>query len=161
MSKLKKQLFVIVSMTLLYANHVFAVEINELKQQAEAGNINAQYALAVHYATGDTVVEDVEEAAKWFLLAANQGHSDAQVNLAVWYAMGLGIEQNQQEALKWYHRAADQGDSQAQYSLAARYYKGFGVKRDSEHAKKLYESSCRGGFELSCKALRVLKLEGI
>ncbi|MDO5667618.1 MAG: tetratricopeptide repeat protein [Alcaligenaceae bacterium] len=159
MSTFKKQFFIILSMVLFCANQAFAVEINELKRQAEKGDKSAQYAMAVHYATGDAVVEDVEEAAKWFLMAANQGHADAQVNLAVWYAMGLGVEQNQQEAFKWYQRAAAQGDSQAQYSLASRYYKGFGVKRDSAHAQKLYASSCRGGFELSCKALRVLEFD--
>lgn len=125
MSTLKKQLFAILTFESFYANQSVAVEINELKRQAEIGDMSAQYELAVHYVTGDEVKESAREAAKWFLLAAKQGHTEAQVNLAVWYALGLGVEQNQQEALKCYQRAAAQGNSQAQYNLASRYYKGF------------------------------------
>jgi TPR repeat protein len=153
---IKKLLFPIFSLLVIFANPSHAIEISKLRHQAENGNMHAQYDLAVHYATGDQVSENAKKAAKWFLQAAKQGHVDAQVNLAVWYAMGLGVEQNQQKALEWYHRAAAQGNGQAQYNLAARYHKGLGIKQDDVRAKALFKSSCSNGFKASCQALQLI-----
>ncbi len=57
---------------------------------ADQGVADAQYNLALCYATGDGVVKDAAEAARYFKVAADQGAADAQYNLAVCYATGDG-----------------------------------------------------------------------
>jgi TPR repeat protein len=46
-----------------------------LREEAEMGIAESQYNLAVCYADGEGVKQDVEEARKWFEMAAAQGHS--------------------------------------------------------------------------------------
>ena len=56
----------------------------ELKAKAEAGDAQAQCALAsTYYKSADTpcTPEDFAEAVKWFRKAAAQGHSGAQNQL--------------------------------------------------------------------------------
>jgi TPR repeat protein len=47
-------------------------------EAAEQGNSDAQYSVGLCHQTGDGgVTEDVNEANKWFSLAARQGHKGA------------------------------------------------------------------------------------
>lgn len=48
-----------------------------LKQNAEDGNMEAQYQLAICYQTGGGIEEDQESARIWFTRAAGQGHVEA------------------------------------------------------------------------------------
>jgi len=48
-----------------------------LKQNAEDGNMEAQYQLALCYQTGSGTVEDQESARIWFSRAAGKGHVEA------------------------------------------------------------------------------------
>ncbi len=58
-------------------NELFKKTIKE----AEQGNANAQYNLAVIYHIGEKVDENYKEAIKWYTKAAKQGHSEAQKKL--------------------------------------------------------------------------------
>ena len=49
----------------------------------EQGDADAQYNLGTMYYSGRGVVQDHEEAVKWFRLAADQGLASAQRNLAL------------------------------------------------------------------------------
>lgn len=48
-----------------------------LKQNAEDGDMEAQYQLAICYQTGSGTEEDKESARIWFTRAAGQGHVEA------------------------------------------------------------------------------------
>jgi len=48
-----------------------------LKQNAEDGNREAQYQLAICYQTGSGIEEDQESTRIWFTRAAGQGHGEA------------------------------------------------------------------------------------
>ena len=63
-------------------------DIEQLRKDAEQGDVIAQYNLGVMYATGEGVSQDDKEAVKWLRLAAEQGYSIAQYNLGVMYAEG-------------------------------------------------------------------------
>ena len=63
-----------------------AQELADLRARAEAGEADAQTNLAFMYASGDGVLEDDGEAARWFRLAAEQGHPDAQTGLGWRYS---------------------------------------------------------------------------
>lgn len=69
----------------------------------------AQYNLALMYFSGQGVVQDLCEAAKWYCKAADHGHANAQYNLSLMYAEGQGVERNLSLALYWRKLATEQG----------------------------------------------------
>ena len=48
---------------------------------AEQGDPDSQYLLAELYENGDGVTRDLDEAAKWYRLAAERGDTDAKAAL--------------------------------------------------------------------------------
>jgi TPR repeat protein len=60
------------------------------------------------YYYGEGVSQDINEAAKWFRLAAEQGYAKAEYNLGLMYDKGEGVRQDTNEAFKWYRLAAEQ-----------------------------------------------------
>jgi hypothetical protein len=103
-------------------NHV-ARNYIEAKKSAEQGNADGQFNLGEFYHFGGLWrvgwKVDLEEAVKWYLLAADQKHVRAQNILGHMYINGEGVEKNLKEALKWWRFAADQGDLDARKSLQA------------------------------------------
>lgn len=75
-----------------------------------------------------------EEAANWYLAAAERNHAAAQFNLAVAYSTGKGVTQDAGKANDWYRRAADQGYSHAMWSLANNLNAGTGGPQDAASA---------------------------
>lgn len=57
-------------------------------------------------ARGQGVPQSYAEAAKWYLLAAEQGDPDAQLALAKLYHGGAGLPVSLIQAYKWYNLAA-------------------------------------------------------
>ena len=58
------------------------------------------------YTRGKGVVEDAEEAVKWYRKAAEQGNDEAQNNLGLMYEDGRGVPQDNEVADEWFRRAA-------------------------------------------------------
>lgn len=53
-------------------------KIDVLRLKAEyQGDAEAQFQLGECYETGDTVAKDLQQAAKWYRMAAEQGHEPA------------------------------------------------------------------------------------
>ena len=90
---------------------------------AEAGDVQAQFALAVSYSTGHGHPQDLPQAAKWYRLAADQNHALAQFNLGLMLAAGEGATDNDHAALHWIGRAAEAGDAGAQFYLGNHYHR--------------------------------------
>lgn len=101
---------------------------------AQAGDAEAQSAVAFMYAKGLGIEKNEAEAVIWYRAAAEQGHIAAQFNLGVMYAKGRGVSQDFGEALKWYQKAAERGDATAQATLASMYIKGVGSEKEPEAA---------------------------
>jgi len=108
----------------------------ETRRRADAGDANAQLNMGGLYFKGQDVAQDYAEAAKWFLLAAQQGQAQAQFNLGMMYATGQGVTQNHDESVQWYRRAAVQGLAVAQLNLGVAYATGQGVLQDEVEAVK-------------------------
>ena len=102
----------------------------EIKKEAEAGQANAQYNLGVMYARGDDVPHDFVEAAKWFLMAAEQEYRPAQYTIGIMYKRGEGVPQDLNKAVGFITLAALHGHADAQYSLGGMYALGEGVTKD-------------------------------
>lgn len=113
--------------------------------QAEAGDPQAEYALAVLYARGQGVTQDYAAAASWFREAAIAGNVPAQYNLGVMYERGLGLGKNMNEALIWYHSAAAKDYPAAEYNLALSYADGRGGPQDYVSAARWYLRAARQG----------------
>ncbi len=61
---------------------------NKKREAAENGNASAQNSLGFMYCMGQWVDQDYNEAAEWFLKAAEQEHVQAQFNLGVMHSDG-------------------------------------------------------------------------
>jgi TPR repeat protein len=77
---------------------------NWYQEASDSGNVNAQYALAKRYLSGDGVQTDPAVALRWFLKAAEQGHPDAQYSAAKLLQKGLGTEKDPKAASLWYEK---------------------------------------------------------
>ena len=84
--------------------------LQQLKQMAEKGDANAQNALGLHYATGDGVTLNEQEAVRWFIKAAEQGNVLAQSKLGSIYYSGRGVPQDHNRAYFWMVVARLNGD---------------------------------------------------
>ena len=61
----------------------------------------------------------VEQAQRWFIMAAERGHAHAQLMLSRYLFRGLAGETDPATALVWLERAAGQGLEEAQNELTA------------------------------------------
>jgi TPR repeat protein len=139
-----------------------------IREQAEAGDAEAQYQLGEMFYRGRDVPKDMSAAIKWFRKAAAQGNASAQTFLAALqgdadaqYRLG---EENRNhhgnfgfevyfspgalaEALKWYRMAAEQGHADAQFQLAVMYIIGgrvpFNTSDDYHRYKMALEKSVK------------------
>jgi TPR repeat protein len=88
----------------------------DLKAQAKAGNINAQFAMGRAHLDGwyggKAVSRSVEEARKWFAMAAEAGNAEAAYEMAMTY-YPAEIE----EAEKWFLKSALGGRAAPHYRL--------------------------------------------
>lgn len=148
------------AMLLLFANAVYAADLEKGKQAlkdgdyaaaleefqtlAQEGNASGEFNLGVMYDRGWGVTQDYGQAVFWYRRAAGQGHIVAENNLGAEYARGNGVSQDYAEAAKWYGMAADRGFAYAQSSLAFLYMKGSGVKQDLVVAYALDALSASG-----------------
>ena len=106
------------------------IDIEPVKVLAEEGDIRAQDELGFRFYAGRGVGKDLEEAFKWFRMAAEQDYPPAQNYLGIMYAKGQGVEMDEQEAVRWFLKAAEQNLNIAQYQLGKMYASGRGVERD-------------------------------
>lgn len=95
---------------------------SELIRKAENGNAEAQFKLGWNYYLGAAGFDENEdEAAKWFLKAAEQGHAEAQNYIGMCYRYGEGVPKNYAKAESWLLKSAAQGYDGAYFSLGLFY----------------------------------------
>jgi len=92
--------------------------LDRLFQQAEAGDIDAQYNLGIMYYNGEGAPQDFGQAMNWFHLAAQQGDADAQFNLGLMIGRGEGVKKDPKISLQWFQKAAEQGHPEAKDIVA-------------------------------------------
>jgi len=128
--------------------------------RANAGDTDAQVALAVLYAKGDGVTQDYKAAAGWFRRAAEKGVTRAQYDLGVLYEHGRGVPQDPVQAVAWYRKAAAQNHPLAEYNLAVAFTKGEGVQRDPFEAAVWYLRAASQGVVAAMVNLAILYERG-
>ena len=114
---------------------------SSLRQKAESGDREAQYALGLAAQSN----HDYLEAVKWYRRSADQGLSGAQVNLGLLYDLGLGVEQDPVRSAHWFILAAAQDDPDGEFDLGICYLHGSGIQQDWEAAIKWFTKALSHG----------------
>ena len=71
-------------------------------RHAHGGNVDAQGKLGFMLEFGHSGAnQNITEAIKWYLAAAQAGHALSQHNLSIIYRDGRGVAQNYDESLRW------------------------------------------------------------
>jgi TPR repeat protein len=112
-----------------------------IRQAAEGGYAQAQFALGSMYAFGDGVPQSKTEARLWYEKAAAQSHPVALYNLGLYYDKGIGVAQDRVRALGYYKRGADAGDGKAAFNAGQLLVTGDGVTPDVAEGVRLMERS--------------------
>ena len=87
----------------------YRTAFEEWRALAEAGDAEAQTALASLYASGQGTPANPAQAVHWYRRAAEQGDAVAQQNLGDLYGRGVGVGRDLVGAYVWLALAADQG----------------------------------------------------
>ena len=134
------------------------------------GNVQAQIAMGIYYATQATnkwsvparwqslmirlanrknpvVTPDDIIAIKWWTLAAGNGSLWAQHRLGWCYFDSSGVEKNHAEAIKWFSKAAEQDEPWSQYRLGLCYQRGEGVEKDDRKAFEWFNKAAEQGID--------------
>jgi TPR repeat protein len=87
-----------------------ATSFEQVLEVAHKGDVAAQNALGLRYATGQGVKLNEVEAVRWFTRAAEQGYVPAQAKLGSLYYSGRGVPQDMNRAYFWMVVARMSGD---------------------------------------------------
>lgn len=100
--------------------------LDNLKQDAQNGNINAMFELGCYYDQGKYVGYDPQLACYWWTEAANRGNVDAQYNLGILYhGERTTMFYDENLAGYWFNMAACNGDQEANQMLQYYRYSNF------------------------------------
>lgn len=125
---------------------VFAITIDELKQNAQNGDLGSQFQLGALYWQGRGVSQDYSAAFKWFEKAAKQGMPAAQSNIAIFYSNGWAVEQDYKKAVFWHKKAVAQGFAASQFQLSHFRKEGLGgLRKNASLALGLVKKAATGG----------------
>jgi uncharacterized protein len=116
----------------------YATAMRTWRPLAEAGDPAAQTNIGYLYYEGKGVSQNLQEAIKWYKMAATKNYPDACFNLGVAYSEGQGVERDPAEALRWYQIAADAGYAPAQTMVGNIYFRGVDVPMDREKGFEWY-----------------------
>ena len=111
------------------------------RERAQNGDVDAQYNLAVIYATGFGVKQDFRNAAWWFEQAANQKNAQAQLRLGMLYIIGLGVDSSIIKGTSLIQDAANQGVSLARVindKLLAKPIDGLDIAKTMSKVRQTY-----------------------
>ncbi len=96
-------------------------DLSELIAQANQGDRNAQYKLAIDYQSGQNTPVSQDDAFYWFQQAAESGHPAAMIQLANTYLSGSGTEKDIDKALLWLTKAFATGNQDAAIQIGQLY----------------------------------------
>lgn len=122
-------------------------------------NADAQFLYARMVENGQGVEKNVEEALKYYRLAAAQDLRKAKKHV-----QRLEAQQESDTggsvALQWYLPAAKEGDTEAQYNLAYMYETGWGVPVDEAEAAKWYRKAADMQHDQAQMRLGLMRMTG-
>ena len=109
------------------------------REAALAGNLDAQYKLAMLVNNGAPGVKpDKASAVKLIGAAAQKGHARSQNQYGVFLENGDGLQKDDKNASGWYKKAAEQGLAEAQNNYGVMLLRGSGTARNLDEAFKWF-----------------------
>jgi len=132
----------------------------DLRRLAEAGDAEAQYALARAYGDGRGVPQNLSEANRLFLAAADQGHMRAEAMAARAAYFGYGRPRDRVEAAERFERAAAASVPEAEYQFGLMLMQGGAVSADPPRGLALLERAGTKGHAQAQYAAGVAVSEG-
>jgi hypothetical protein len=141
----------------------YTTSMNELRPLAERGYARAQAKVGGMYNLGHGVPQNLEEAERWYRLAAEQGNADAQCWMGQYFDQEIFLQYSGVEWLgerehrdnmiaePWYRRAAEQGHAWAQFRIGQMHYAGCDngaemvVERDDREAERWFRLAAKQG----------------
>jgi TPR repeat protein len=136
-------------------------EMAALRQQAEAGSVASQLALADRLRAGKGMPSDPAMAIAWYRKAAQQGSAAAAAALGAMYETGGGVAQDYLRAADWYRIAVSfGGPAQAYYALGRMHLYGRGVLHDPIEAFALVRTAAERGEAAAQYLLAMMYDEG-
>ncbi|MFW1972924.1 tetratricopeptide repeat protein [Acinetobacter bereziniae] len=125
---------------------------------AKAGNIDAQYNVAMNYLNGiDGFPKDEKVAKEWLEKASKKGDAPSQNGLGIMYLRGIGGEKNLNKSEYYYRLAANQNHENAQLQLAL-------ILLDKDKNKNINEAVIwlkKSGMQGNIEAQQKLKELGV
>jgi TPR repeat protein len=125
------------------------VPLEQLRQRAAQGDMEAQYWLCYHYWKGEGGEPDYKAAAPYCRKAAQAGHPKAVAVLGSMSRRGQGVARDYRAALRLLGMAANAGVPRADYELGLMYKKGEGVLPDATQADMHFCSAAKQGERLA------------
>jgi TPR repeat protein len=112
-------------------------------QLIQASQMYAQYSLGRLYETGRGVTQDLQEAAGWYVRAADLGHPKAALKLAYLFRDGgPGLKPDGRLAVTYFEKA---GTGSALNEIGLMYLKGDAVTRNAKLAHDWFEKAAAQG----------------
>ena len=130
-----------------------------LQAAAETGDPAAQWALAQRYHSGQGVLQNFAEAARWAEAAAKAGNAEAQNLLGRYAFEGLGRAADRQAALRWFAAASAQGAPQHLFDHATA-LQASSDPEDLTTAADLFAQAAEAGHPQAAVSLGVMFQEG-
>ena len=143
-----------------------SLNFQDTLKKAEAGDIDAQYAIATAFFEGEEIAEDYAQAINWFRKAAESGHAESAYTMGRMCLRGMGLKEDPSEAAKWFTKALAHGlglwyvwcDA---VSVGDAYYFGrSGVAIDYAEAFRWYRVAADGGPEYAMVKVGIMYAAG-
>jgi hypothetical protein len=109
------------------------------EKRAQAGDIQAMYAVGEAYELGMGTISSHSQALKWYRAAAEKGHPEGAYQMGYAYYWGKGVAKDRKKAFQWFLRAAEKGSQAAMPYLSKMYALGQGVPQDKAKAAEWSE----------------------
>jgi localization factor PodJL len=132
-----------------------------LRAAAMAGDVSAEYEVAMRFAAGRGAPQSNEQAAHWLERAAAQGSAPAQFRLGGLFEKGIGVKKDLAKARDLYAAAADKGNAKAMHNLAVLYAEGINGPADYRSAAHWFRKAADRGVPDSQYNLAILYARGI
>ncbi len=129
--------------------------------EAENGDMESQYQLALIYDLGKGIPRNAAEATYWYRRAARNGHPEALLALGKAFQSGQGVLPDNRIAAENYWRAAERGNVEGAYRFASMLKDGIGVSQDLPRALKYYSLAAETNYEDAAEQVSRLKAMGV
>jgi TPR repeat protein len=129
------------------------------RADAEAGDHEAQWHLALLYRDGEGVARDVGEARRWLEKSAATGCDPAENELGLFYLQGVGVTVDHARAFELFEKAA-RSSKAAMYNLGLMHERGLGRPANLVEAAAWYSVAARLG-EAGADEARLRTLAGL